>query len=104
MEKEVPAMPSDTKTPGPPLDPAALAERFQALATKSQAVVQDFLLNRPDVANIGMGDPAKIGQAFFELTTKLMANPRPIARLQIELWEQSVSLFGCICYAAPSSN
>jgi hypothetical protein len=34
MEKEVPAMPSDTKTPGPPLDPAALAERFQTLATK----------------------------------------------------------------------
>jgi hypothetical protein len=32
------------------------------------------------VANIGMGDPAKIGQAFFELTTKLGADPRPIAR------------------------
>jgi hypothetical protein len=28
MEKEVPAMPSDTKTPAP-LDLAALAERFQ---------------------------------------------------------------------------
>ena len=75
-------MPSDTKTPGPPLNSSALAERFQTLATKSQAVVQEFLLNRPDVANIGMGDPAKIGQAFFELTTKLMADPRPIVRTQ----------------------
>jgi len=85
-------MPSDTKTPAP-LDSAALAERFQTLAIKSQAAVQGFLVNRPDVANIGMGDPAKIGQAFFELTTKLMADPRPIARAQIELWEQSVSLW-----------
>jgi polyhydroxyalkanoate synthase len=92
MEKEVPAMPSDTKTP-PPLDPAALAERIQALTAKSQAAVQELLLNPPDAANVGMGDPAKIGQAFFELATKLMADPRPIARAQIELWEQSVSLW-----------
>jgi hypothetical protein len=53
-----------------PLDPAVLAERFQTLATKSQAAVQGFLVDPPDVANIGMGDPAKIGQAFFELTTQ----------------------------------
>jgi len=46
-----------------PLDPAVLAERFQTLATKSQAAVQGFLVDRPDVANIGMGDPAKIGPA-----------------------------------------
>jgi polyhydroxyalkanoate synthase len=61
-------MTSDSKMPAP-LDPAVLAERFQTLATKSQAAVQGFLVNRPDVANIGMGDPAKIGQAFFELST-----------------------------------
>ena len=72
-------MPSDSKIAAP-LDPAVLAERFQTLATKSQAAVQGFLLDRPDVANIGMGDPAKIGQAFFELTTKLVADPRPVAR------------------------
>src|ERR1700761_3383943 len=62
------------------LDPVVLAERFQTLASKSQAAVQGFLLDRPDVVNIGMGDPAAIGQAFLELTTKLMADPRPIAR------------------------
>ena len=76
-------MPSDSKIAAP-LDPAVLAERFQTLATKSQAAVQGFLVDRPDVANIGMGDPAKIGQAFFELTTKLVADPRPIARAQLE--------------------
>src|SRR5665811_1972544 len=90
--KGVAAMTSDSKMAAP-LDPAALAERFQTLAIKSQAAVQGFLVNRPDVANIGMGDPAKIGQAFLELTTKLMANPRPVARAQLELWEQSVSLW-----------
>ena len=84
-------MTSDSKMPAP-LDPAVLAERFQTLATKSQAAVQEFLVSRPDVANIGMGDPAKIGQAFFELTTRLMVDPRPVVRAQIELWEQSVSL------------
>ena len=51
-------MPSDSKIAAP-LDPAVLAERFQTLATKSQAAVQEFLSDRPDVANIGMGDPAE---------------------------------------------
>ena len=36
-------MPSDSKIAAP-LDPAVLAERFQALATKSQAAVQGFLV------------------------------------------------------------
>ena len=85
-------MASDSKMPAA-LDPAVLAERFQTLATKSQAAVQGFLMDRPDVANIGMGDPAEIGQAFFELTTRLMTDPRPVARAQLELWEQSVSLW-----------
>src|SRR6059058_3614333 len=88
--KGVAAMTSDNKMAAP-LDPTALAERFQTLANKSQAALRGFLADRPDVANIGMGDPAEIGQAFFELTTKLMADPRPVARAQIELWEQSVS-------------
>ena len=83
---------TDSKTAAP-LDPVVLAERFQTLATKSQDTVQGFLADRPDVANIGMGDPAKIGQVFFDLTTKLMADPRPVVRAQIELWEQSVSLW-----------
>src|ERR1700745_2839809 len=76
-----------------PLDPAVLAERFQTLATKSQAALQGFLVDRPEVANIGMGDPAKIGQAFFELTTKLVADPRPTARAPLELGEEGVSLW-----------
>jgi polyhydroxyalkanoate synthase subunit PhaC len=85
-------MTSDSKMAAS-LDPAVLAERFQELATKSQAAAQGFLADGPDVVNIGMGDSAKIGEAFFELTTKLMADPRPIARAQLELWEQSVSLW-----------
>ena len=85
-------MTSDSKMVAP-LDPAVLAQRFQTLATKSQAAVQGFLTDRPEVANIGMGDPAEIGQAFLELTTRLVADPRPVARAQIELWEQSVNLW-----------
>src|SRR5450756_673023 len=96
--KGVAAMTSDSKMAAP-LDPAALAERFQTLAIKSQAAVQGFLVNRPDVANIGMGDPAKIGQAFLELTTKLMADPRPVARAQLELWEQS-----CLLYTSDAAD
>ena len=36
---------------------------------------------------------ARLVEAFLELTIKLMADPRPFARAQLELWEQSVSLW-----------
>ena len=55
-------MTSDSKMAAP-LDPAVLAERFQTLATKSQAAVQGFLVDRPDVANIGM-DPLQAFAVF----------------------------------------
>jgi hypothetical protein len=88
--------------PAASLDPAVLAERFQMLATKSQSVVREFLMNRPDVAHIGMGDPAQIGQAFFELTTKLMADPSPLVRAQIDLWQQTGDLWAQTISSRPT--
>jgi hypothetical protein len=68
-------MPSDSKMAAP-LDPAVLA----ALATKSQAAVQGFLVDRPDVANIGMGDPAKTNaSAVVAATRSAVAACRRIA-------------------------
>lgn len=74
-------------------DSAAMAEKFQALAAKSQAIVQDFLSNRPDVGRMGMADPAQIGQAFAELSSKMMADPSSLMRAQMEFWQQGIELW-----------
>jgi polyhydroxyalkanoate synthase len=77
----------------PTMDPSALAERFQELASKSQAIVAEFMQSQPAIANIGMGDPAQVGQAFVELATKMASDPEAIARTQVDLWQQTMELW-----------
>ena len=86
-------MAGEQSTPTAVHDPAVLAERMQAIAAKSQAVVQEFLLNRPDVAHLGMGDPAQVSQAFFDFGAKVAADPGALFKAQIDLWTQSVNLW-----------
>ncbi len=77
----------------PILDPAVAAERMQAIAAQSQAVVQEFLMNRPDVAQMGMGDPALVQQAFFDFGTKVVADPATFFKAQMDFWTQGLNLW-----------
>lgn len=82
----------------PNFDAAVMAERMQGIATKSQAVVQEFLASRPDVAqfgmpDFGMGDPGQVSQAFFELGAKMAADPTTMMRAQIDYWTQGLDLW-----------
>jgi polyhydroxyalkanoate synthase len=52
--------------------------------------MMDFLTRRPDLS--GLSDPTGVGRAFLDLTAKLIANPMPIAQMQLELWEEHVKL------------
>ena len=81
------------QTASPPFDPEAMAERMQAIAVKSQAVVQEFLMNRPEIAHLGMGDPGQVSQAFFDLGTKMAADPSSILSAQIDFWMQGLNMW-----------
>ena len=75
------------------LDPAVFAERMQGIAAKSQAVVQEFLMNRPDVVQLGMGDSNQIGKAFFDFSNKVASDPTSILRAQVDFWMQGVNMW-----------
>jgi polyhydroxyalkanoate synthase len=51
----------------------------------------DFLTRRPELT--GLGDPAGIGQAFLQLTAKIIADPMSIAQAQLELWADHMKLW-----------
>ncbi|CAJ0874218.1 polyhydroxyalkanoate synthase [freshwater sediment metagenome] len=74
-------------------DAAALAAQLGKIAEQSQRLIQDFLVNRPDIAHLGMGDITTLGGPFLELTTKLMADPGAVARTQIDLFNESLRLW-----------
>jgi polyhydroxyalkanoate synthase len=55
--------------------------------------VQDLLLDRPDIARLGMGDVTTLGGDFIELTTKMMTDPAAVARAQIDLFNDSLRVW-----------
>ena len=77
----------------PPWDAAALATQLGKIAETSQRLVQDFLLERPDIARVGMGDVTTLPGAFIELTTKMMSDPAALARTQIDLFNDSLRVW-----------
>ena len=57
------------------MDPIQLSLSLAGIAVRSQRLIIDFLTRRPDLS--GLSDPAGIGQAFLDLTAKMIADPMP---------------------------
>ena len=84
------AEPADIKLP----DPVELSRRMAAIAERSQRLVAEFLQRqKPGENGIGMGDPLNIGAAFFEMTTRMMADPTRLVQAQISLWNDYMTLW-----------
>jgi polyhydroxyalkanoate synthase len=77
----------------PTWDAAALVTQLGKIAEQSQRLVQDFLLDRRDIARLGMGDVTTLGGDFIELTRKMMTDPAAVARAQIDLFNDSLRVW-----------
>ena len=73
------------------IDPLALASSLAEIAARTQRLTVDFLTRRPDLGNLG--DPGGIGRAFLDLTTRMMSDPLPVAKAQLELWADLARLW-----------
>ena len=61
-------------------DPRQAAESLARVAEQSQRMVTKFLTRQPDGGGgFGMADPGKIGNAFADLTRRMMADPLSVA-------------------------
>jgi polyhydroxyalkanoate synthase len=73
------------------MDPIQLSLSLGEIAVRSHRLMVDFLIRRPELG--GLGDPAGIGQAFLQLTAKMIADPMSIAQMQLELWTDHMKLW-----------
>jgi polyhydroxyalkanoate synthase len=55
--------------------------------------MQRFASNQADAARLGMGDTSTLGFDFVDLMTKMMSDPTPVAKAQIDLFNDSVALW-----------
>ena len=72
------------------MNPIQLSLSLAGIAVRSQRLMVDFLTRHHELG--GLGDPAGIGQAFLDLTAKMIADPMSIAQTQLELWKEHVKL------------
>src|ERR1700721_2395632 len=77
----------------PTWDPLLLAAQLQKIAKQSQTLMQRFVSSRPDAIKLGIGDTSSLGFDFFELMTKMMINPAAVASAQIDLFNDTLSVW-----------
>jgi polyhydroxyalkanoate synthase len=77
----------------PTWDPLVLAAQLQKIARQSQTLMQRFVSNQPDAIKLGIGDTSGLGFDFFELMTKMMINPAAVASAQIDLFNDTLSVW-----------
>jgi polyhydroxyalkanoate synthase len=78
----------DAKLP----DPLQMSHMMTDIAERSQRVVADFL-SRQTPMGFGNPDPLNLGQAFFDMTARMMQNPARLVQAQISLWQDYMSLW-----------
>ncbi len=72
-------------------DPAIVSRTMADVAERGQRIVAEFLKRQNrETAN---PDPLNIGNAFMEMTTRLMANPAAVVQAQIGFWQDYLTLW-----------
>ncbi len=72
-------------------DPAVLGRSMADIAERSQRLVTDWLHRQSrDVPEL---DPMNVGHAFMEMTTQLMRDPSKMAKAQLGLWQDYMTLW-----------
>ena len=77
-------------------DPVAFSRNMQDIAERSQRLVQDFMSRQAGQMGegaLGHADPLNVGQAFLEMTQKLMTNPMAMVQAQMTLWQDYMNLW-----------
>ncbi len=72
-------------------DPAMVSRTMADVAERSQRIVVDFLKRQAD--DPGEADPLHIGNAFLDMTSRLMANPARLVQAQIGFWQDYLTLW-----------
>ena len=76
-------------------DPVKFAKTMARIGDRSRQLVAEFVQKQAETAGKdgASTDPLNIGSAFFELTTRLMADPARLVQAQINLWQDYMSLW-----------
>ncbi|HEV7267052.1 MAG TPA: class I poly(R)-hydroxyalkanoic acid synthase [Falsiroseomonas sp.] len=84
---------TDDKTSFRLPDPALVSRTMADVAERGQRIVADFLKRQAGDGAAPGPDPMHIGNAFMEMTARLMANPARLMQAQIGFWQDYLTLW-----------
>ena len=73
-------------------DPVEMSRAMADIAQRSQTLVADFLKRQATGTSMPI-DPLNVGNAFFEMTAKMMADPAKLVQAQMSLWNDYLTLW-----------
>lgn len=74
-------------------DPVEMSKAMTRIAEQSQRLVTEFLTRQAAEGMRGPSDPLNVGQAFLEMTAKMMADPTKLVQAQMTLWHDYMMLW-----------
>jgi len=74
-------------------DPAEVGRSMADIAERSQRIVAEWLKRQSEDGEVASPDPLNIGNAFLEMTARLMANPSKLMQAQLGFWQDYMSLW-----------
>ncbi|MEO1190284.1 MAG: class I poly(R)-hydroxyalkanoic acid synthase [Pseudomonadota bacterium] len=74
-------------------DPVKFSQEMAEIAERSQKLVGQWLEQQVVENAAGPVDPLNVGRAFFEMTTKMMADPAKMMQAQANLWQDYMRLW-----------
>ncbi|EME68450.1 Poly(3-hydroxyalkanoate) synthetase [Paramagnetospirillum caucaseum] len=86
-------MAEQTGTDSKMIDAAELSKAMTSIAERSQRIVTDFLTRQAADPTAATADPLNIGNAFMEMTAKLMSDPAKLVEANLNLWQDYMSLW-----------
>ncbi|MBI3506739.1 MAG: class I poly(R)-hydroxyalkanoic acid synthase, partial [Proteobacteria bacterium] len=78
----------DVKLP----DPVEMSRMMTHIAEQSQHLVSEFIARQTPM-QFGNPDPLNLGQAFFDMTARMMTNPAKLMQAQFSLWQDYMALW-----------
>jgi polyhydroxyalkanoate synthase len=84
-------MPDQPANEGDSTPSDAMGESIAKIAEQSQRLINNFVAQQGN--QFGMADPSNIGNAFLELTSRMMANPAKMMEAQMALWQGYMELW-----------
>jgi polyhydroxyalkanoate synthase subunit PhaC len=76
-------------------DPNEMSKAMAHIAERSQRIVTDFLARNAADSNVSSPDPLNIGNAFMEMTAKIMSDPTKLVEANLSLWQDYMALWQC---------